>query len=157
MIASILLITALVSLLVSLRNDTERTRKALLLSYRSITTLVPSLLGMAGLIGLLLTLIPAEMIAKLFASQGAGNFVLIALLGAVVAMPAPVAFPFAGSLLKLGATLPSLAVFITTLTMVGIVTAPLEIEHFGARFTIVRQGLSFILALVIGALMGAAI
>jgi len=104
-----------------------------------------------------LTLIPNEMIAKLFASHGAGNFILIALLGSLVTMPAPVAFPFAGSLLKLGANLPSLAAFITTLTMVGIVTAPMEIEYFGTRFTILRQVLSFILAIIIGVLMGVVI
>lgn len=155
MTGRVLMLIALVALLFSFAKDRERTFKALLMGGRSLLVLVPSLLAMASLIGLVLAITPADTIARLFSSQGAGNFILIAMLGSVITMPAPVAFPFAGSLLKLGATLPSLAVFITTLTMVGIVSAPLEIEHFGARFTIARQVMSFVLALVIGVLMGA--
>jgi len=54
----------------------------------------------------------------------------------------------------MGASLPALASFITTLTMVGILTSPLEVKAFGRRFTFIRQFLSLILALLIGALMG---
>jgi len=38
--------------------------------------------------------------------------------------------------------------------MVGFVTAPIEIEHFGKRFTIVRNVLSFIAAILISLGMG---
>ena len=47
-----------------------------------------------------------------------------------------------------------MASFLTTLTMVGIVTAPLEIATFGRRFTLLRQSLSLALALLVGAVMG---
>ena len=66
----------------------------------------------------------------------------------------PIAYPLAGSLHRMGASLPALASFITTLTMVGILTSALEIKAFGRRFTVIRQTLSLLLALVIGALMG---
>ena len=79
---------------------------------------------------------------------------LVSAIGSLITMPGPIAFPLAGSLLKLGAPPATLAAFITTLTMVGIVTAPIEISYFGKRFTIMRQSLSFITAILIGILMG---
>ncbi|MGD0843776.1 MAG: permease [Geobacteraceae bacterium] len=154
MLSFILLSITLIALMVSFWKDRERTRKALLISYRSFMALVPSLLGMTGLVGLVLALIPPNLLTNLFKFHGIAGFVLIALVGAIVTMPAPVAFPLAGSLFKLGASLPALAAFITTLTMVGIVTAPMEVAYFGKRFTVVRQSLSFILAILIGVLMG---
>lgn len=154
MVSFMLLSITLIALMVSFRKDRERTQKALFLSYRSFMALVPSLLGMTGLVGLVLALIPQDLLGNLFKFHGIAGFVLISLVGAVVTMPAPVAFPLAGSLLKLGASLPALAAFITTLTMVGLVTAPMETAYFGKRFTIVRQSLSFILAIMIGILMG---
>jgi uncharacterized membrane protein YraQ (UPF0718 family) len=154
MLSLVFLLITLIALMVSFLKDRERTRKAFLLGYRSFMGLIPSLLGMTGLVGLILALLPPDLLTNLFRSHGIAGFVLISLVGSLVTMPAPVAFPLAGSLLKLGASLPALAAFITTLTMVGIVTAPMEMAYFGKRFTVVRQSLSFILAIMIGILMG---
>ncbi|NLB50375.1 MAG: permease, partial [Clostridiaceae bacterium] len=43
---------------------------------------------------------------------------------------------------------------LTTLTMVGIVTLPLEKKTFGVKFTVARNGLSFLFALLIALAMG---
>ncbi|NLX74993.1 MAG: permease, partial [Synergistaceae bacterium] len=48
---------------------------------------------------------------------------------------------------------PSVA-FLTTLTMVGIVTFPLEKKEFGTKFTAIRNGFSFIFAIIIALIMG---
>jgi uncharacterized membrane protein YraQ (UPF0718 family) len=112
---------------------------------------------MVALVALGLALLPPDLLSELFRQNGFAGFALVSLVGSLIAMPAPVAFPLAGALLKLGAGLPALAAFITTLTMVGVVTAPLEAAHFGRRFTLTRQLLSLLLALSIGALMGAAL
>jgi len=66
-----------------------------------------------------------------------------------------VAFPLAGSLLRSGATVMTISAFITTLVMVGVVTAPMEIKALGKEFTLLRNGLGFIAALVIAGIMGA--
>ena len=58
------------------------------------------------------------------------------------------------SLLGMGASPAALAAFITTLTMVGIVSSPMETGYFGWRFTLLRQSLSFAAAIAIGLLMG---
>ena len=157
MLSLVLWAIALLALAISYGKDRGRTRKALRVSFRSFLNLVPSLLGMTGLVGLVLAAIPPDELSNVFKHNGVLGFILVSVAGAVVTMPAPVAFPLAGSLLKLGASLSSLAAFITTLTMVGILTAPMEIAYFGKRFTVLRQSLSFVLAIVIGLLMGVAL
>jgi uncharacterized membrane protein YraQ (UPF0718 family) len=154
MMSAVLWSVTAVALLVSWWRDPERTGKALRISGRSLKGLVPGVLGMVALVGLVLALVPQGMLAGLFAFKGVTGFAVISLVGSLVTMPAPIAFPLAGSLLKAGAAPAALAAFITTLTMVGIVTAPMEISYFGRRFTLIRQTLSFVAAIAVGLLMG---
>ena len=153
MAAIIYSITA-TALLISWFTDKERTRRALKISQHSLRGLAPKILGMISLVGLLLALIPPTAITSLFTIHGLKGFVLVSAIGSLITMPGPIAFPLVGSLLKLGAPPATLAAFVTTLTMVGTVTAPIEISYFGKRFTIMRQTLSFITAILIGVLMG---
>jgi uncharacterized membrane protein YraQ (UPF0718 family) len=80
--------------------------------------------------------------------------ILAALAGSITLIPAFVAFPLVGSLVKAGANIVPVVAFITTLTMVGIVTFPLEKKEFGTKFTLVRNLLSFGFAIVIALVMG---
>jgi len=143
-----------VALLLSWWCDREKTHRALKIGAKSLHLLLPKILGMIALVGLVLALVPPELITKLFSFRGIGGFVLVAAIGAIITMPAPIAFPLVGSLLRLGAAPATLATFVTTLTMVGIITAPIEISYFGRRFTLIRQSLSFVTAIIIGLLMG---
>ena len=154
MMSAVLWSITAVALLVSWLLDRERTKKALRISARSLKGLVSGVLGMVALVGLLLALVPQDMLTRLFTFKGITGFVAVSLVGSLITMPAPIAFPLAGSLLKLGAAPATLAAFVTTLTMVGTITAPMEISYFGKRFTILRQTLSFVTAIVIGLLMG---
>ncbi len=139
---------------VSAWQDRARTRAALAYAIKAGLNLLPSLLAMTAAIGLAMALIPASVIARLFQSHGTLGFLLLSGLGALLTIPGPIAYPLAGSLHRMGASLPALASFITTLTMVGLLTSPLEIKAFGRRFTVLRQGFSLALALLVGALMG---
>ncbi|QOX77523.1 permease [Trichlorobacter lovleyi] len=143
-----------VALLLSWWFDREKTHRALKIGAKSLHVLLPKILGMIALVGLVLALVPPGLITKLFSFRGIGGFVLVAAIGAIITMPAPIAFPLVGSLLRLGAAPATLATFVTTLTMVGIITAPIEISYFGRRFTLIRQSLSFVTAVIIGLLMG---
>ena len=72
-------------------------------------------------------------------------------------LPGFLAFPLAKSLVLLGAGTEQIAVLVSTLMMVGIVTMPLEIHYFGKKTAITRNILaylaSFLIALVIGVVM----
>jgi uncharacterized membrane protein YraQ (UPF0718 family) len=141
--------------IISYRKDKSRTLKALGNSFRGLQNLSSAVLGMIALVGLVLAIFPKESLIVIFSYKGILGFVIVSLLGAIVTIPGPIAFPIAGALLKMGASKAILASFITTLTMVGIVSSPLEISYFGKRFTFMRQVLSFIAAIFIGLIMGA--
>lgn len=139
---------------ISYWKDKEKTLLALGNSFNSLKNLSSGVLGMVVLVGLVLAIFPKESLAIIFTQEGILGFIMVSLLGAIVTIPGPIAFPLAGALFKMGASKAILASFITTLTMVGMVSAPLEISYFGKRFTLMRQGLSFVAAVIIGLIMG---
>ena len=153
---TVILINGLVmiSLLISFIKDKKKTKKSLLIALKTLGKIAPSILSVILLIGLMYGLF-ADKIALLFGQEsGALGFISIALFGSVIHMPALLAFPLAGSFLQEGASVSSVAAFITTLTMIGIVTLPLEIKTMGKKFAIYRNLFSFIIALIIAVLMG---
>ncbi len=146
---------ALLGLVLSLATDRRRTLAALRVGARTALRIAPAMGAVILGIGLLLGFLPSETIARsLGARSGFAGTFLIALLGAVMYIPALVAFPLAGSLLERGAGVTSAAAFITTLTMVGTVTLPLEIQVLGKGLALLRNGFSLGIALLIAALMG---
>jgi uncharacterized membrane protein YraQ (UPF0718 family) len=60
----------------------------------------------------------------------------------------------AGILIKSGVSYPIIAMFITTLMMVGVVTLPLEARFFGFKVALLRNILSFFGAVLVGVLIG---
>lgn len=153
MLAFIWMVTIL-ALAFSFWKDKKKTLHSLKRSFMSLKNIAPGLLGMIAAVGLVLAAIPDEKLVGLFSIHSLWGFVLVSLAGAIITIPGPIAFPLAGALLTMGASPAALASFITTLTMVGFVTAPLEASYFGARFVIFRQLLSFIAAIFVGLIMG---
>lgn len=144
-----------VGLIVSLAKSKEKTKIAFKVAKKSLLKTAPSLLAMLGIVGLILGLLTPEKISSLIGAE-AGIFATLtaALIGSLTLIPSLVAFPLAGSLLRSGATVMTISAFITTLVMVGIVTFPMEMKVLGKRFTLLRNGLGIIAALLIAFLMG---
>jgi len=145
-------------MIVSLLKDKDKTKKAIIIASKSLLKILPSVLMIIMFIGLLLGLLPQAKISEFIGEQsGLEGFLLIAVLGAIMHIPSLLSFPLAASLLDKGAQVASVAVFITTLTMIGIVTLPLEIKIMGKKFALLRNGISFIVAILIALVMGAVI
>lgn len=107
------------------------------------------------LIGLGLALITPNQIAEVLSNSGLLLGTLIAAIaGTITLIPAFVAFPLVGTLIDGGTHIVPAVAFLTTLTMVGIKTIPLEAKEFGLKFSLYRSLLSFAAALVIALLMG---
>jgi len=142
-------------LVFSLGKSKEKTKKAFKVALKSLLKTAPALLAMLGIVGLILGLLTPEKISSLIGAE-AGFLATItaAVIGSLTLIPSLVAFPLAGSLLRSGATVMTISAFITTLVMVGVVTAPMEMKVLGKRFTLLRNGLSIIAALLIAFLMG---
>ena len=142
-------------LIISLIKDKRKTKNALKMALGTGKGMLVSILSIIFLIGLVLTFLPPQEIAVYVGKQDVLlSTVIAATLGAVTLIPAFIAFPLIGTLVNAGVGIVPSVAFLTTLTMVGCVTMPLEKEQFGTKFTLVRNGLSFIFAVVISLAMG---
>ncbi len=142
----ILFVSAAIGILISNQRDKKKTKQALKKAVNSFLNLLPSLLGIIGLIGLMLALVPRELIASFFGNNSPVGIMIISAIGSVTLLPAFVAFPLASSFLEAGASIVAVACFITTLLMVGVITAPLEIEYFGKKITFWRNLSALVMA-----------
>lgn len=145
----------LIFLGISLAKDKVRTKQALKMALGMGKGMVVSILSIIFAIGLILTLIPPAEVAAFLGTQS----VLLAtiggaLLGTITLVPAFIAFPLVGTLIHAGISVIPTVAFLTTLTMVGVVTFPLERRAFGVKFTAIRNGLSFLFAIAIALVMG---
>ena len=139
----------------SIIKDKGKTKQALMSTKNISIKLLPSILIIIGLVGLLLGFVPPETIKSLLGEEAGFTGTAIAgLLGSLFFIPNIVAVPLVGSLLRSGASIMTAAAFLTTLTMVGTMTAPVEIKELGMKFTLFRNLLSFIFALIIAIIMG---
>ncbi len=148
-------IFALLCLILALIKDKNKAKKALIIAATSLFRIIPTILIIILIIGLLLGFVPQSRISIIVGEQaGILGVFIIALFGAILHIPSLISFPLASSLLRSGASYTSVAVFITTLTMIGFVTLPLEIKELGKKIAFLRNGLSFIIAIIIGIIIG---
>ena len=147
---------AIVSFLIAFSNDKEKAKKSLKIAGKSFIKMFPMVLTIILIIGLLLGFVPPHQISKFIGEQsGIGGVLLIGAVGALMHIPALLSFPLAASLLESGASVTAVAAFITTLTMIGMVTLPLEIKELGKKMALLRNGISFVIAIIIALIMGA--
>jgi uncharacterized membrane protein YraQ (UPF0718 family) len=147
---------AAAGLLLSWTKSREKTRAAIRFFRRAFLSLAPSVLAIIWTIGFILTFLPSGLVLNTIGREaGFQGVIMAAVFGSVVLIPAFIAFPLAASFLRQGADVRAIAAFVTTLVMVGVITAPLEAKFFGKRFTLWRNSLSFVFALVIAFVMGA--
>ena len=147
---------AIISFLIALLKDKEKAKKSLLVAGKSFIRILPMMLIIIIVIGLLLGFVPPEQISKFIGNQsGIVGVLLVGVVGAIMHIPALLSFPLAASLLEGGASVTAVAAFITTLTMIGVVTLPLEIKELGKKMALLRNGISFVIAIIIALIMGA--
>ncbi len=130
--------------------DRQRSRQALRKSWRALNNMLPEFTAILVLVGLVVTLLTPETISRFLGdNSGFLGMIATAFVGAITLIPGFVAFPLAATLLDHGAGIMQIGVFVSTLMMVGVVTAPLEIKYFGKKETLMRNGLSFLLAFAV--------
>jgi uncharacterized membrane protein YraQ (UPF0718 family) len=154
----ILYILAFALLILSFFKDKKKTKMALVKAWKSFENILPQFLSILIIIGILLAALSPETISKLIGKQSGWLGMLIAsILGSITLIPGFVAFPLASALLQNGAGFMQIAVFISTLMMVGIVTMPVEMKYFGKKATILRNvfafAFSYAVALAIGVVL----
>ncbi|KGG81504.1 permease [Caloranaerobacter azorensis H53214] len=141
--------------IVFLGKDKKKTISSMKMAKNLMKNMIGEIIAVLFLIGLILTFIPPHIIKDFMGnSKVILSTIVSALIGSITLIPAFVAFPLVGSLVDRGASIIPIASFLTTLTMVGIVTFPLEKKNFGTKFAVIRNVLSFVFALFISFLMG---
>ncbi|MFA5447299.1 MAG: permease [Sphaerochaeta sp.] len=146
---------ALGLLLLSFIKDRAKTKQSLIKAFKSFANIVPQMLGMIASIGVILAVLSPQLISSFIGgSSGWIGVIIGAVIGSITLIPAFVAFPMAAILLENGAGYMQLASFVSTLTMVGVVTLPLEIRYFGKKFAAIRNTLAFALSFVVAFVIG---
>jgi uncharacterized membrane protein YraQ (UPF0718 family) len=147
---------AVILTIVSIIKDRKKTFSSMKKSRKMMGNMLGEIVAIIFLIGLIMTIIPPESIKNVLGSSNTFiSTIVSAVVGGITLIPAFVAFPLVGSLVDVGASIVPAVAFLTTLTMVGIVTFPLEKKEFGLKFALSRNVLSFMFAVIIALAMGA--
>ncbi len=146
---------SLIFLGISFKKNKTKTKQALKMAFGMGKGMLASMLSIIFAIGLILTILPPMEIAGFVGRQSSLlATIAAALFGTITLVPAFIAFPLVGTLVDAGISIVPAVAFLTTLTMVGLVTFPLEKKEFGTKFTAVRNGFSFLFAIIIALVMG---
>ena len=142
-------------LTLSLCADRRRTLRALRIALRRFTKVAPGFLVMLVLVAVALYVLPEQTMVRLLARDSRWLATASALgVGSVSVMPGFIAFPLCGALRGQGVPHMVLAAFATSLMTVGVLTYPLERQYFGRTVTLVRNGISLLIALAVAVVTG---
>lgn len=141
--------------LISFFKDKEKTKRALINGIKSFENIMPQFLSILVIIGIGLTILKPETISTLIGNDsGILGVVLSSLVGSVIMMPTFVAFSTGNTLIQNGAGYAQVSALITTLTMVGVLTFPLEAKYIGKRGAFYRNFLAFLFSFVVAFFIG---
>lgn len=148
------IITAIL-LMLSFLKDRKRTITALKKSWKIFYNLLPRFLAILTIVGIILTLLKPDTISNLIGnSSGFIGMLISSLVGSFTLIPVFIAFPIASVLLENGAGIMQIAIFVSTLTTVGVATLPLEFKYFGVKASILRNVFTFIFSFLIAFIIG---
>lgn len=114
---------------------------------RQFVTLLPILIGVVLLIGLFDVFVSRGLLTSIFSGNVALDTLWGACFGSIFAGNPINSYIIGGELLEYGVSLFAVTAFIVTWVTVGLVQLPAEIAAFGKRFALLRNGLSFLLAI----------
>lgn len=152
--ARILYFLSFILIIISFFKDKTKTFKALKTAFKSFESIMPQFLGIILTVGLLLSIINAETISKIIGkSSGFIGVFISSIFGSITMMPTFVSFSTGNTLLENGAGYPQVGALISTLTMVGVITYPLEARYIGKKGAFLRNLLAFIFSFIVAFLI----
>ena len=138
----------------SFLKDRGKTKIALKKAVKSFENILPEFLGVIVLASILLSIFDAEFISRIIGPEsGWYGVILSAVIGSITLIPGFVAFPLAALLLEKGAGYMQIAVFISTLMMVGIMTLPVEIKYFSKKTAFLRNISAFLFSFAVAVII----
>lgn len=139
----------------SFLKDKRKTLLSLKKAWNMFTGVLPQFVAILLFVGLALAVLSPETIRRLIGEEtGFIGMLLASLVGAVSLVPVMIAFPIVAELLKSGAGIAQMAVFVSTLTTVGLITIPIETKYLGKKIAVLRNVLAFAFSFITAYLMG---
>lgn len=155
MTGAILYSLSFILLILSFIKDKDKTKKAIKIAFKSFENIMPQFLGIIILVGILLAFLNPETISKLIGgNSGFSGVILSSIIGSITLMPTFVAFSLGNTLLQSGAGYPQVAALISTLTLVGFVTYPMESKYIGKKAAFLRNFIAFLFTFVVAYILG---
>ena len=147
-------ITITILLIISFFTNKQKTILALKKAGIQFIKILPTILSVIILVSTALHFIPQEVLLKYFGDKSSTmGYIVAGMVGSISLIPGFISYPLAGMLVDSGVSFGIIAMFITTLKMVGILTIPVEARYFGMKVTLMRNGLSLLGAIIIGLFM----
>ncbi|MDX9771391.1 MAG: hypothetical protein RBT19_13605 [Tenuifilaceae bacterium] len=151
----LLIVVSLVAISISVIANRQKTLDGLKRGLMMFIKLLPTLVNVLILVSIFLYLIPNEKwVEWMDESSGVEGYIIAGVTGSLSLIPGFIAFPLSSVLIKSGVSYPVLAMFITTLLMVGVFTLPIEMQYFGWRVSLLRNGLSLVGAVICALIIG---
>lgn len=114
-------------LLFSFLKDKRKTLLSLKKAWKMFTGVLPQFIAILLFVGVALAVLSPETIRRMIGEEtGFIGMLLASLVGAFSLVPVMIAFPIVSELLKSGAGIIQMAVFVSTLTTVGLITRAYE-------------------------------
>ena len=135
--------------------DRKKTIIALKLAIRKIIYILIPVLLVIILISITLYFISEDVISKIFINDNKYIGIFSAsVLGSIAMIPGFIAFPLCRILRQNGVYYMIISAFTTTLMMVGVLTLPIEKKYFGVKVAIIRNVISFLIAILVSLITG---
>jgi uncharacterized membrane protein YraQ (UPF0718 family) len=112
----------------------------------------PLIFGTVLLISLVTTLVPNEFYVKIFTGNILFDSFLGSLIGSISAGNPIISYIFGGEFLEEGISLIAVTAFIVSWVTVGVIQIPAESFLLGRKFTLLRNLLSFLFAIIVAIL-----
>lgn len=149
-------VVVVILLAISFLRDRRKTVKAVRIATKRFMAILSLFIVVSVLTSVALGILSETTIQSILGSA-ANRWVatgIAALVGSVAIMPGFVAFPLGAILRNNGVLYMVISAFTTTLMMVGILTFPIEQAFLGTRVAIIRNGIGFIIALLVATVTG---
>ncbi|MGD9898547.1 MAG: hypothetical protein AB7T22_05415 [Calditrichaceae bacterium] len=138
--------------IINTMNISDRTKKILKNTNKTFLKMMPILIGVMALMALLISIIPTKKLTSIFTGNTLIDPFIGSFLGSILSGNPIVSYVIGNELLQAGVSTIAVAAFMASWVTVGIVQAPAEMLVFNKRFTIYRNVIAFVSAVIIAIL-----
>jgi len=131
----------------------NKVQEAVVKSARALFRMFPVILGTILIVSLISVLIPKSFYLKVFTGNSFFDPLIGSLIGSVSAGTPLVSYILGGELLAQGVSFLAVTAFLVAWVTVGIIQLPAEMMILGKKFALLRNLISFLLAIVVAILV----